>query len=60
MKVEAIVAIVKPVRPNGKRGEIGTNIMDIININALDTEKAIPLCKSANFRLPTIRTAIED
>ena len=23
--------------------------MYIININALDTEKAIPLCKSANF-----------
>ena len=34
--------------------------MDIININALDTEKAIPLCKSANFCLPTIRTAIEN
>ena len=34
--------------------------MYIININALYTEKAIPLCKSANFRLPTIRTAIED
>ena len=32
----------------------------MININILNTEKDIPLCRSASFRLPTIGKAIED
>ena len=47
-------------RKSEKISEIGTNIIDIININILNTEKAIPLWRSANFLRPIIRTALED